>query len=458
MPQLARRPGAQHLHSGAQIAHDLLGGAHPDVGLQQGVLDLLPRVLVQDVPGEQGEQPAAKRRLRARQPGAQPDQPAGGRCRGLQQQIRRRLHSGRKALVDNARRFLDADRAVGAGQVDGGHCAFFGIPRSLGVVTHAGRVVDPRSRLSARQPPAGRSSQQADGCDHRKHRDDENQYDEIHRRSLSEPVLAVTGLLGRPELTPPSEPSFTAGSAEPPRFDAAGRRPPQTWQPAWTTTAARWPAMRLREFFQRLFRRRRARGGGSPHHRPAPQSVEVAASAISSPPVEPPEPMPASPSSPPPQPPAGPPVAPPLATPAPEPPAPATAHAATPAADSWPDTLRLRRLTDELLPPPVATRLLALVRPTIDVVPADVDADLDAASSRIGGNPLLPPQLRWPHRDGAPLSFLAQVRLEEVAPYDVEGALPPSGLLLFFYGGAEDAWGFDPDDRLSWRVLLVDPD
>src|SRR5450756_2527534 len=247
MPQLGRRPGAQHLHSGAQIAHDLLGGAHPDVGLQQGVLDLLPRVLVQDVPGEQGEQPAAKRRLRARQPGAQPDQ------------------------------------------------------------------------------PAGRSSQQADGCDHRKHRDDENQYDEIHRRSLSEPVLAVTGLLGRPELTPPSEPSFTAGSAEPPRFDAAGRRPPQTWQPAWTTTAARWPAMRLREFFQRLFRRRRARGGGSPHHRPAPQSVEVAASAISSPPAEPLEPMPASPASPPPQPSAVPPVAPPppvppqpQATPAPE--------------------------------------------------------------------------------------------------------------------------------------------
>src|SRR5664280_1757636 len=135
----------------------------------------------------------------------------------------------------------------------------------------------------------------------------------------------------------------------------------------------------------------------------------------------------------------------------------AAGDAGTPAADSWPDTLRLRRLTDELLPPPVATRLLALVRPTIDVVPADVDADLDAASSRIGGNPLLPPQLRWPHRDGAPLSFLAQVRLEEVAPYDVEGALPPSGLLLFFYGGAEDAWGFDPDDRLSWRVLLVDP-
>src|SRR5664279_4048117 len=166
---------------------------------------------------------------------------------------------------------------------------------------------------------------------------------------------------------------------------------------------------------------------------------------------------------PPPQPPAGPPVAPPppvtppLATPAPEPPAPATTHAATPAADSWPDTLRLRRLTDELLPPPVATRLLALVRPTIDVVPADVDADLDAASSRIGGNPLLPPQLRWPHRDGAPLSFLAQVRLEEVAPYDVEGALPPSGLLLFFYGGAEDAWGFDPDDRLSGRALLAAP-
>ena len=112
-------------------------------------------------------------------------------------------------------------------------------------------------------------------------------------------------------------------------------------------------------------------------------------------------------------------------------------------------------MTEKLLPPPVAAQLLALVRPTIDLVSADVDAD--PASSRIGGNPLFPPQLRWPHRDGVPLSFLAQVRLEEVAPYDVEHALPPSGLLLFFYGGAEEAWGFDPDDRLSWRVLLVDP-
>ena len=52
-------------------------GRDADVGGDQGVLDLLPGVLVEPVAGQQGEQAAAQAALRAGEPLAQPDQPAG---------------------------------------------------------------------------------------------------------------------------------------------------------------------------------------------------------------------------------------------------------------------------------------------------------------------------------------------------------------------------------------------
>jgi hypothetical protein len=34
--------------------------------------------------------------------------------------------------------------------------------------------------------------------------------------------------------------------------------------------------------------------------------------------------------------------------------------------------------------------------------------------------------------------------------------LPPAGRLLFFYDAENQPWGFDPKDRGSWSVMLVD--
>ena len=61
----------------------------------------------------------------------------------------------------------------------------------------------------------------------------------------------------------------------------------------------------------------------------------------------------------------------------------------------------------------------------------------------------------WPRWNERPLSFLAQVRLDELA---VRDSLPHgSGILLFFYDAAEQAsWGFDPADVGAWRVMHVD--
>ncbi len=62
---------------------------------------------------------------------------------------------------------------------------------------------------------------------------------------------------------------------------------------------------------------------------------------------------------------------------------------------------------------------------------------LDVAASRFWGNPALPTEMPWPsyidsEGDEMDYTFLCQVNLRDVAPYDVEGLLPSEGLLLFF--------------------------
>ena len=110
-------------------------GCDADVGGEQGVLDLLPGVLVEVVAGQQREQPLAERVLRAGEPGAQPDQAAGGGLGDLDRGRRRSLDdrrlldgdgrrrpSGRSDLLDGAARFvarrlgLVADMRLGGGR------------------------------------------------------------------------------------------------------------------------------------------------------------------------------------------------------------------------------------------------------------------------------------------------------------------------------------------------------
>ena len=57
---------------------------------------------------------------------------------------------------------------------------------------------------------------------------------------------------------------------------------------------------------------------------------------------------------------------------------------------------------------------------------------LPVGASHTGGLPDLPPSVAWPTAAGYPLSFFAQVRLEDVAPRVPELPLPSAGLLSFF--------------------------
>lgn len=83
-----------------------------------------------------------------------------------------------------------------------------------------------------------------------------------------------------------------------------------------------------------------------------------------------------------------------------------------------------------------------------------VDEDrIPVGASKLGGRPDLPPVVRWPEYNGSPMSFLGQINLEDLSELASAGSLPSSGRIYFFYDVEEMTWGYDPDDKDTWRVL-----
>ena len=107
----------------------------------------------------------------------------------------------------------------------------------------------------------------------------------------------------------------------------------------------------------------------------------------------------------------------------------------------------------------IATQLSALAQPSIHLtaVPTGDDA-LAAGASKLGGAPDLPVGTAWPYFKGAPLAFLAQIRLEDAHAYDTAHALPATGLLSFFYDARQQTYGDNPADKGSWQVVYSDGD
>ncbi|MGW7679182.1 YwqG family protein [Kribbella sp. NPDC054772] len=99
--------------------------------------------------------------------------------------------------------------------------------------------------------------------------------------------------------------------------------------------------------------------------------------------------------------------------------------------------------------------LVAMARSSVRLVADSAAPDIERYS-RLGGLPDLPVSTTWPRNDDVPLSFIAQVNLAEVAPYEPDGLLPRDGLLSFFYDAvSQGAWGFDPADHGSAAVVYT---
>jgi uncharacterized protein YwqG len=99
--------------------------------------------------------------------------------------------------------------------------------------------------------------------------------------------------------------------------------------------------------------------------------------------------------------------------------------------------------------------LLQSASPCIRIGTKGVDpAQLKLGEPRLGGLPDLPQGMTWPlSREGEPLAFLAQLRMEDSASCDAEGVLPKQGHLFFFYDSSQEAWGFDPKHRGMSKVF-----
>jgi len=101
----------------------------------------------------------------------------------------------------------------------------------------------------------------------------------------------------------------------------------------------------------------------------------------------------------------------------------------------------------------------ALARPAIWLsARAAQQASIPTGASQLGGQPDLPPDRAWPAKQGAPMSFVAQIRLEEAHPYDAAHLLPPTGLLSFFYDAQQTTYGTDPSDRDGFSILYYSGD
>ncbi|GLV54450.1 hypothetical protein KDH_12970 [Dictyobacter sp. S3.2.2.5] len=96
-----------------------------------------------------------------------------------------------------------------------------------------------------------------------------------------------------------------------------------------------------------------------------------------------------------------------------------------------------------------------LVQPAISLKASPVkdEAGLKVGISKIGGIPDLPQGQQWPMKKDVPLSFVAQIRLDEVAHYDTNHRLPQQGMLWFFYDSSQETYGEDPQDAGGWSVL-----
>ena len=99
-----------------------------------------------------------------------------------------------------------------------------------------------------------------------------------------------------------------------------------------------------------------------------------------------------------------------------------------------------------------------LTRPAIRVLSRYIGfEDLPVGCSKLGGMPDFPDGVEWPQYKDRPLALLAQFYLPDVAPNDVENALPKTGMIYFFYDMVDQPFlGYDPTVSGAWKVVYSD--
>ena len=104
----------------------------------------------------------------------------------------------------------------------------------------------------------------------------------------------------------------------------------------------------------------------------------------------------------------------------------------------------------------VPGELIALAEPTVAVRISRTDPDSIAlGASRFGGVPDLPASVDWPSHQGRQLTLIAQLRLDDFAPYDLKGLLPRTGWLCFYLNPDADT---SDKGEADYQVLYFEND
>ncbi|MDM5333887.1 YwqG family protein [Ureibacillus composti] len=85
------------------------------------------------------------------------------------------------------------------------------------------------------------------------------------------------------------------------------------------------------------------------------------------------------------------------------------------------------------------------------------EEEIPIGSSKLGGLPDLPQDWEFPKYKNGFHSFLGQLNLQEVKPFDVENILPSRGILYIFYDVIDQPWGFVEDEG-CFKVLYFEGD
>jgi uncharacterized protein YwqG len=102
-------------------------------------------------------------------------------------------------------------------------------------------------------------------------------------------------------------------------------------------------------------------------------------------------------------------------------------------------------------------KLVPLAKPAIAIQKQLIrdENDIPLGTSKFGGNPDLPQGVEWSFCEGKALTFMAQFKLSDVAPFDVEKILPERGMLYFFYEAEETHWEAN-NIADGWKIIYVE--
>lgn len=97
-----------------------------------------------------------------------------------------------------------------------------------------------------------------------------------------------------------------------------------------------------------------------------------------------------------------------------------------------------------------------LIKPTIGIkTKSKADNEIGIGISKIGGNPDLPKDFKWPKYENEYLTFCAQYNLSELNKYDLQNELPKRGMFYVFVFIDKDYPGFISKES-SYKLIYIE--